>query len=224
MSAASEVCNKSDRLDAEQLSELLRVGSVKTVYHGALGVLTLKELVRNYNSLVEDATRVMLRIKALFRARAIRTPGRSVYSASRREEWLDQLQPPGARVRAASLLTQLDLLLELRPKAKAAMIAEARKQPGWKSLRLIPFLGVVRVAPGDHGHAPSLPHQAQPLAVCGFGGGHPLECRSGVRRRDSPSQRQSTSDTWPEPQSQPDAQVDLQRSSHRCSSEGGTAS
>jgi len=28
-------------------------------------VLTLKELVRNYNSLVEDATRVMLRIKAL---------------------------------------------------------------------------------------------------------------------------------------------------------------
>jgi hypothetical protein len=41
-------------------------------------MLTLKELVRNYNSLVEDTTRVMLRIKALFRARAIRTPGRSV--------------------------------------------------------------------------------------------------------------------------------------------------
>ena len=65
----SEVSNKSDRIDAEQLSELLRVGSLKSVYHGASAVLTLKELVRNYNSLVEDATRVMLRIKALFRAR-----------------------------------------------------------------------------------------------------------------------------------------------------------
>ena len=95
----SEVSNKSDRIDAEQLSELLRVGSLKTVYHGAASMLTLKELVRNYNSLVEDTTRVMLRIKALFRARAIRTPGRSVYSPSKRREWLDQLQTPGAGAR-----------------------------------------------------------------------------------------------------------------------------
>ena len=123
---------------------MLLVGSLKTVYHGASTVLTLKELVRNYNSLVEDATRVMLRIKALFRARAIRTPGRFVYSPLKRNERLDQLTTPGAQVRAASLLTQLDLLLELRPKAKEAMIAAARKQPGWKPLRSIPFLGVVR--------------------------------------------------------------------------------
>jgi hypothetical protein len=129
------------------LPELLRVGSLKTVYHGAAAsLLTLKELVRSYNSLVEDTTRVMLRIKALFRACVIQTPGRSVYSPSKRKEWLDQLQTPSARVRAASLLTQLDLLLELRPKAKTTMIAEARKQPGWKPLRSIPFLGVIRVA------------------------------------------------------------------------------
>lgn len=39
-----------------------------------------------------------------------------------------------------------ELLRELRPKAKAAMIAEARRQPGWKILRSVPFLGPVRVA------------------------------------------------------------------------------
>ena len=44
------------------------------------------------------------------------------------------------------LLAQLDLLLELRPAAKRAMIAEARRQAGWKVLRSIPFLGDVRVA------------------------------------------------------------------------------
>jgi len=142
----SAVANKSDRIDADDLSEKLRLGALKPVYHGAPSVLTLKELVRNYNSIVEDATRVMLRIKAIFRARAIRTPGRSVYGGAKRSKWLDQLNTPGARVRAASLLEQLDLLQDLRRKAKAAMIAEARTQPGWKSLRSIPFLGVVRVA------------------------------------------------------------------------------
>jgi len=142
----SEVENKSDRIDANDLSEKLRLGALKAVYHGAPSVLTLKELMRNYNSLVEDATRVMLRIKAIFRARAIRTPGTSVYRAARRKEWLDQLTTPGARVRAGSLLEQLDLLLKLRLKAKAAMIAEAKKQPGWKSLRSIPFLGDIRTA------------------------------------------------------------------------------
>ena len=141
----SEVTKKSDRIDTEELSERLRQGSLKTVYHGSSGLLTLKELVRNYNSLVEDATRVMLRIKALFRARAIVTRGPSVYRASQREAWLIQL-PPGARYRAGFLLAQLDLLLELRPKAKAAMVVEAKKHPGWNALRSIPFLGNVRVA------------------------------------------------------------------------------
>lgn len=137
--------NKSDRIDADRLSEQLRLGSLRSVFHGAKSVLTLKELVRNYSTLVEDSTRVMLRIKAMFRGRGILTPGVSVYRASHREEWLTQLEG-GARMRATSLLAQLDVLLELRPKAKTAMIAEARRQPGWKVLRSIPFLGPIRVA------------------------------------------------------------------------------
>jgi transposase len=141
-----EITNKNDRLDADRLSELLRLGALKPVYHGASGLLTLKELVRSYVNLVEDATRVMLRIKALFRARGIRTPGTSVYRQSKRTEWLARLGERGARARAEALLTELDVLQELRPKAKAAMIAEARRQPGWKVLRSIPFLGPVRVA------------------------------------------------------------------------------
>jgi len=146
MRGKSEATNKSDRIDAAEVSERLRLGSLKTVHHGTTSVLTLKEFVRNYNSLVEDATRVMLRIKALFRARAIRVSGMSVYRPAERQTWLDRITTPGARFRAASLFEQLDLLLELRPKAKAAMIAEAKKQPGWKPLRSIPFLGDVRVA------------------------------------------------------------------------------
>ena len=141
----NETTNKSDRIDADGLSELLRLGGLKPVFHGAPEVLTLKELVRCYTALVNDSTRVMLRIKAIFRARAIPTQGVSVYRQSQRKQWLAKLEG-GARIRAHSLLTQLDMLLELRPKAKAAMIGAARRQPGWKVLRSIPFLGPVRTA------------------------------------------------------------------------------
>ena len=40
----------------------------------------------------------------------------------------------------------LDVLRELRPKVKAAMVAEARRDPAWSVLRSIPYLGPVRVA------------------------------------------------------------------------------
>lgn len=88
----------------------------------------------------------MLRIKALFRGRAIKTPGTSVYRPAQRKEWLAKLENRGARARAASLYEELDVLQELRPKAKAAMIAEARRQSGWKPLLSIPFLGPIRVS------------------------------------------------------------------------------
>src|SRR5689334_19268798 len=78
----SETTNKSDRLDADWLSEMLRVGSIKSVHHASTSLLTLKELVRCYTNLVDDSIRVMQRIKAIFRARGIGTPGKSVYRAS----------------------------------------------------------------------------------------------------------------------------------------------
>ena len=183
-----ELANKSDRLDADELSAGLRAGTLKSVYHGGRSVLTLKELVRNYNNLVEDTTRAMLRIKALFRARAIATRGTSVYRPAERNAWLARLDSPGAQARATSLLTQLDLLLDLRPKAKTAMIAEARRQPGWKILRSIPFLGPVRVAEilAILATPWRFRNQATGLAVCGFGRGHAVERRPGVRRREAP--------------------------------------
>jgi transposase len=141
----NESGNKNDRIDADGLSERLRLGTLKPVFHGMTDVLTLKELVRSYNNIVQDATRVMLRIKALFRARAIPAKGTAVYRASERKLWLAMLDG-GARVRAAALFKHLDVLLELRPPAKMAMLAEARRQSGWKILRSIPYLGPIRVA------------------------------------------------------------------------------
>jgi transposase len=138
--------NKGDQVDADELSERLRRGGLRAVYHGSAHRATLKELTRTYLNLVEDSTRVMLRLKALFRARAIPAPGKRVYHPQHRAEWLAQLADRGARVRAETLYAELDVLRELRPTAKAAMLAEARRDPAWAVLRSVPFFGPVRVA------------------------------------------------------------------------------
>jgi transposase len=88
----------------------------------------------------------MLRLKALFRARGIPTRGTKVYQPRERAGWLAQLTERGARFRARVLYAELGRLRALRPKVKAAMLAEARRDPAWAVLRTIPFLGPVRVA------------------------------------------------------------------------------
>jgi transposase len=138
--------NKGDQVDADELSELLRRGALRPVYHGSRERATLKELARTYQNVVEDATRVMLRLKALFRARAIKASGRSVYHPKNRAEWLGKLSDWGVRYRAEALYAELDVLRDLRPRVKAAMVTEARRDPAWPVLRSIPFLGPVRVA------------------------------------------------------------------------------
>lgn len=88
----------------------------------------------------------MQRLKALFRARAIRTPSTRVYQRDCRAEWLAKLPEGGARFRAQALYAQLDVLRELRRRAKAAMLTEARGDPAWRVLGTIPFIGPVRIA------------------------------------------------------------------------------
>jgi transposase len=138
--------HKADVIDADLLSQRLLTGDLRAVYHGSTERGALRELTRTYTNLVEDATRAMLRLKALFRARAIPARGMQVYAPATRSEWLAKLPDRGARFRAAALYAELDVLRELRPKAKAAMVAEARRDPAWSVLSSIPFLGPVRVA------------------------------------------------------------------------------
>jgi hypothetical protein len=138
--------NTGDQVDADQLSEQLRRGGLRAVYHGSARRADRKELTSASSNLVEASTRVMLRLKALFRARGIPTRGTKVYQARDRGQWLAQLADRGVRFRAEALSAELDVLRALRPKAKTAMLAEARRDSAWAVLRAIPFWGPVRVA------------------------------------------------------------------------------
>ena len=142
----SKAGNKADELDADTLSKRLRSGELRAVYHGTSQRVTLKELTRAYQNVVDDSRRAMQRLKALFRARGLASAGKGIYHRQKREQWLAKLSDPGARFRAEALYAQLDVLRELRPKTKAAMVAEARRDPAWKCLQSIPYLGPVRGA------------------------------------------------------------------------------
>jgi transposase len=138
--------NRNDKVDARQLAQWLRLGALKPVYHNPTGLRTLKELVQSYSTLVVDTTRVMGRVKAVYRGRAIPTQGARVYSPRFRDAWLNQLRESGVRRRTEWLYQQLDALLFLRRKARTAMIAESRKHAAYKVLKSIPTLGPVRVS------------------------------------------------------------------------------
>jgi len=92
--------NKSDRIDARTLAELLRTNQLKPVYHEEHGIRALKELGRSYLTITKDMTRVMNRIKALYRGWSIPCAGTQVYAPRYREEWLHKIEHAGVRRRA----------------------------------------------------------------------------------------------------------------------------
>jgi transposase len=138
--------NKSDRIDARKLAELLRTNQLKPVYHGEHGVRTLKELGRSYLTITQDLTRVMNRIKALYRSWAIPCAGTTVYAPRHRAEWLAKIAEPGVRVRAQRLYQQLDLLQPLRLEARRELLVESHQHSAVKLLRQIPSIGPIRSA------------------------------------------------------------------------------
>jgi transposase len=138
--------NKSDRIDARRLAELLRLDNLKPVYHGETGLRTLRELTRSYLTIVKDLTRVMNRLKALYRSWAIPCAGRDVYYTRHRSEWLAKIPQAGVRRRAEQLYQQLDMLQHLRQQARRELLAESRKHAITAKLRKIPSLGPIRSA------------------------------------------------------------------------------
>ncbi len=102
--------NKSDKIDARKLADLLRLNDLEPVYHGESGVRMLRELARSYLTIVKDVSRVMSRLKAIYRSWAIPCAGRDVYYTRHRSEWLGKIPEAGSRRRAEQLYQQLDML------------------------------------------------------------------------------------------------------------------
>src|SRR5258708_12000336 len=116
---------------------------IKSVYHGEHGLRTLKELARSYLTITKDLTRVMNRLKALYRSWGIPCAGNEVYAPRHRSEWLSKITEAGVRRRAEHYYQQLDVLRMLRQVVRRDLIANTRKHYACKLLLMI------------HGHRPT---------------------------------------------------------------------
>jgi transposase len=139
--------NKNDRIDARKLADLLRTGLLSPVYHGEAGIRTLKELARSYVAITRDLTRVMNRLKALYRSWAIPCAGEQVYAPRYRAEWLAKITELGVRRRAEFYYQQFDALAAVRQEARRELLGESRKHSATMLLRQIPSIGPIRAAP-----------------------------------------------------------------------------
>ena len=94
----------------------------------------------------EALTRVMNRLKAIYRSWSIPCAGQQVYSPRHRGAWLEKLREAGVRRRAEQTYQQLDFLMGIRKETRKELLAESRKYPARKLLEQIPWLGPIRVA------------------------------------------------------------------------------
>src|ERR1700745_3003490 len=138
--------NRNDRNDARELAELLCRNKLQPIYHGEHGIRTLKELARSYLAITRDVTRVMTRLKAIYRSWGIPCAGQQVYAPRYRAEWLAKISEAGVRRRAELYYQQFDALAALRQGTRGELLAEARKHPAMRLLRQIPAIGPIRAA------------------------------------------------------------------------------
>src|SRR3989442_1302089 len=175
--------NKSDRIDARKLAELLRLDNLKSVYHGETGVRMLRELARSYLTIVKDLSRVMNRLKALYRSWAIPCAGRDVYYTRHRTEWLGKIREAGAGRRATLPATRHAATLAPTSAARTASReseASHHRQATEDSIARAHSLGL---SGGSDPDPASFSHQAPAVGLQWTGVGDPHQRGTPLRPR-----------------------------------------
>ena len=138
--------NKNDRIDARKLADLSAAGFSVQCITESYGVRALQELTRSYLALNRDVTRVMNRLKAIYRSWAIPCAGQRVYAPRYRSEFLGKITEVAVRRRAEIYYQQLDGLRSMRQQVRRDLLAESGKHGATKLLRQIPSIGSIRAA------------------------------------------------------------------------------
>jgi transposase len=136
---------KDDVLDAFQLAEKMRIGTVRPVFKHRGPFSKLISLSAVYGKLNTDKTRAQNRLKALYRSRGVSTAGTSVYGTSGREQWLKKLPAP-YRFGAELIYAELDAVVEIKKQAEKSLIEELRRHRISRILRTCPGMGDIRTA------------------------------------------------------------------------------
>ncbi len=127
----------------------------------------LKELARSYLTITRDLTRVMNRLKAIYRGWGIACAGKQVYAPRYRAEWLAKITEPGVRRRAELYYQQFDALAALRQEVRRELLAESRKHPRHEiaAADSLDWPDPRRFVDRSDADTPSLPYQAPTVGL-----------------------------------------------------------
>ena len=139
--------NKNDDVDAEKLSELLRIKSFTPVYHTMNeDIAAFKAAVKHYEEATERAARQMVQIKAMFRTNGVFPEGKRVYGTTGRCEYLRMTENTTMRSILVQEYDLLDYLAGKKAEARALVVKMSGEFPVIERFKKIPGVGPVLAA------------------------------------------------------------------------------
>jgi len=140
----AKAANKSDRVDAAKLAELLRLGSYSVIYHPEEeDIAAFKVVVKHYDEASKRMARVKCQIKAGLRSQGIMTSGTLIYGKTGREKALVQIEDPHVRRAIERDYDLLDYLARDKADARRQVSMMSKRFPVIERLMRMPGIGII---------------------------------------------------------------------------------
>ena len=138
---------KGDRMDVFKLADLLRMNRVHEVYYAEdRSRRDFKQLVQHYDDLTAQQARLKCKIKARLRTHGLIRRGEQLFSASGRQQVLNELSSPQVRTAITQLYDVLDQTVQAQTAAHHLLMSAARAFPEVALLRTAPGVGPIGAA------------------------------------------------------------------------------
>ena len=136
--------DKSDRIDAYKLAELLRLNRYKEVHYAPVQRRReFKTLVQHYDELTAQQARLKTRIKGRLRMQGVIVRGERLFSVTGRKPVLAKVKSSAVRTAISQLYAVLDQSVESQTEAKLLMLRAAQAFPEIKLFRTAPGVGPI---------------------------------------------------------------------------------
>jgi transposase len=136
--------DKSDRVDAYKLADLLRMNRFKEVHYAPQqSRREFKTLVQHYDEMTAQQARLKTKLKARLRMQGVIVTGERVFSAGGRKPVLAAVKSSAVRTALKQLYAVLDQSVESQTAAKLLMLKAAQAFPEIKLFRTAPGIGPI---------------------------------------------------------------------------------
>src|SRR5437867_2211269 len=136
--------DKSDRIDAFKLAELLRLNRFKEVHYAPEQPRrNFKQLVQHYDELTAQQARLKTKLKARLRMQGVIVSGERLFSATGRKPVLAEVKSRDLRTAIRQLYAVLDQSVAAQTEARLLMLRAAQAFPEIRIFRTAPGIGPI---------------------------------------------------------------------------------